>query len=233
MSGNLSKSLVVIKKEIKVKYNTYIFDFDGTLVDSMPLFASIMLKILDENGIKYEDDIIKIITPLGYAGTAQYFKELGISLSKEELLRLMNEYVYYEYAYKIQPKPNVISVLEKLKSIGANLNVLTASPHTVLDICLKRIGIYDLFTNVWSCDDFSTTKSDPLIYAKAAEKLGQPVENVLFLDDNYNANKTAKIAGMNVCGVFDDSSAEYVSAVKTIADYYIYDFSELLELNGK
>ena len=86
---------------------------------------------------------------------------------------------------------------------------------------------------MWSCDDFSTTKSDPLIYVKAAEKLGQPVENVLFLDDNYNANKTAKIAGMNVCGVFDDSSAEYVSAIKTIADHYIYNFSELLELNGK
>ena len=67
-----------------MKYNTYRFDFDGTLVDSMPSFISVMLRILDENGIKYEDDIIKIITPLGYDGTAQYFKELGISLSKEE-----------------------------------------------------------------------------------------------------------------------------------------------------
>ena len=189
-----------------MKYNTYIFDFDGTLVDSMPSFISVMLRILDENGIKYEDDIIKIITPLGYDGTAQYFKELGISLSKEELLKLMNEYAYNEYAYKIQAKPNVVSVLEKLKNSGADLNVLTASPHRVLDVCLKRIGIYDLFTNVWSCDDFLTTKADPSIYVKAAEKLGQPVEDVLFLDDNYNADKTAKIAGMKVCGVYDTSS---------------------------
>ncbi len=216
-----------------MKYNTYIFDFDGTLVDSMPSFISVMLRILDENNIKYENDIIKIITPLGYAGTAQYFKELGVSLSKEELLELMNEYAYDEYAYKIQAKPNVVSVLKKLKDEGANLNVLTASPHRVLDICLKRIGIYDLFTNVWSCDDFSTTKADPSIYVKAAEKLGKPVEEVLFLDDNYNADKTAKTAGMKVCGVFDESSAEYVQDIKMVADHYIYDFSELPELDDR
>ena len=130
-----------------MKYNTYLFDFDGTLVDSMPAFVSVMLRILDENNIKYEDDIVKIITPLGYKGTAEYFKKLGISLSIEEMLKTMNEYAYNEYAYNIQAKNNVVSVLEKLKNSGASLNILTASPHNVLDICLKRIGIYNLFDN--------------------------------------------------------------------------------------
>jgi len=213
-----------------MKYDTYLFDFDGTLVDSMPSFISIMLRILDENDIKYEDDIIKIITPLGYAGTATYFKELGISLSKEELLKLMNEYAYNEYAYNIRAKTNVVPVLKELKNRDVDLNILTASPHRVLDVCLKRIGIYDLFTNVWSCDDFSTTKADPEIYVNAAEKIGQPVENILFLDDNYNADKTAKSVGMGVCGVFDKSSAEYVNDIKSVADYYIYDFAELLDI---
>ncbi len=216
-----------------MKYNTYIFDFDGTLVDSMPSFISVMLKILDENHIKYKDDIVKVITPLGYAGTAGYFKELGVPLSKEEMTVLMKERAYEEYAHNIQAKSNVVSVLKKLKDCGADLNILTASPHSVLDVCLKRIGIYDLFTNVWSCDDFSTTKSDPLIYVKAAGKLGQPVGNVLFLDDNYNADKTAKNAGMKVCGVYDESSAEYVDEIKSITDHYIYDFLELLDLNAK
>ena len=40
----------------------YLFDFDGTLVDSMPTYAAMMLRILDENKISYGDDIIKIIT---------------------------------------------------------------------------------------------------------------------------------------------------------------------------
>ncbi len=211
-------------------FKTYLFDFDGTLVDSMPTFVSMVLKILDENAISYSDDIVKIITPLGYKGTAEYFIELGLDKSRDELLSIMNAYALEEYTYRIEAKQNVISVLKKLKENGADLNILTASPHRVLDVCLKRIGIYDLFTNVWSCDDFNTTKADPNIYKLAAEKIGKPIDEILFLDDNYNADKTAKQAGMSVCGVYDASSEEYVCVIKDVADYYIYNFSELLEM---
>ncbi len=210
--------------------NTYLFDFDGTLVDSMPTYVNAMLRILDENGIDYGDDIVKIITPLGVLGTADYYIKMGLKLPKEEIIDLMKRYMAEEYFYNIPAKKNVISVLKQLKEKGANLNVLTASPHITLDACLKRLNIYDLFTNVWSCDDFNTTKADPNIYVMAAKKLGEKVENVLFLDDNFNADKTAKTAGMKVCGVYDASLAEYIEEIKAITDYYIYDFSELLEL---
>ena len=214
-----------------MKYDTYLFDFDGTLVDSMPAFISVMLRILDENNIKYESDIIKIITPLGYAGTAKYFSEkLGLKVEADKALELMNKYAYDEYAYNIPAKNNVIETLKKLKEQGADLNILTASPHSVLDVCLKRLGIYDIFTNVWSCDDFQTTKANPEIYKMAAEKIGKPVCEVLFLDDNYNADKTAAAAGMKVCGVYDKSSEEYADEIKSVSDYYIKDFAELLDL---
>ena len=63
-----------------MKQKSYLFDFDGTLVDSMPTFVSVMLRILDENKIAYGDDIVKIITPLGYKGTGACFKEFGLEL---------------------------------------------------------------------------------------------------------------------------------------------------------
>lgn len=207
--------------------NTYLFDFDGTLVDSMPTFVSMMLRILDENNIQYGDDIVKIITPLGYAGTADYFIQLGMQLPKEEILALMHKYALDAYVNEIPAKSNVIAALQEMKARGDSLNVLTASPHPMLDPCLNRLGIYDLFECVWSCDDFNTTKSNPEIYKMAAERLGKRVDEVLFLDDNYNADKTAKSAGMLVCGVYDDSSKDYVEEMKTVTDYYIFDFSEL------
>lgn len=214
-----------------MKYNTYLFDFDGTLVDSMPAFISTMLRILDENGIPYEGDIVKIITPLGYLGTARYYTEqLGLDMSEGEVVEKMDLYAYDEYAYRIEAKSHVIETLKALKEGGADLHVLTASPHKVLDVCLARLGIYDLFTNVWSCDDFATTKADPDIYRRAAEKIGQPVDEILFLDDNLHADKTAKTAGMKVCGVYDASSADYTEDIKAVTDHYIYDFSELLAL---
>ena len=210
---------------------TYLFDFDGTLVDSMPTYVSAMLRILDENHITYGDDIVKIITPLGLNGTAEYFlNTLGLDMPKDQLMRLMGEYMLDGYLYHIPAKQNVISTLQALKEKGASLNVLTASPHITLDPCLKRLGLYDLFDNVWSCDDFATTKADPNIYKMAAERLHTTVEQVLFLDDNLNADMTAKTAGTKVCGVYDASSDEYTEQIKAATDYYIYDFAELLTL---
>ena len=210
----------------------YLFDFDGTLVDSMPTFCSCMLRILDENNLSYGDDIVKIITPLGLNGTADYFiNELGLHMSKNQLVALMKEYMLDAYFHTIPAKRNVIEVLQTLKAKGASLNVLTASPHITLDACLKRLGMWDLFDNIWSCDDFNTTKADPNIYVMAAAKIHTSVENVLFLDDNLGADQTAKSAGMLVCGVYDDSSKEYVEQMKALNDYYIYDFQELLHLD--
>jgi len=206
---------------------TYLFDFDGTLVDSMPTFSSVMLKILDEFNIKYEPDIVKIITPLGYEGTAKYFRTLGIGLSVEELLKKMNSYASKEYAENIPLKPHVKDALIRLKNKGDSLNILTASPHSMLDVCLKRVGVYDLFTNVWSCDDFALTKANPEIYKLAAKKLGKNTEDIIFLDDNLTALKTAKLSGMKVYGVYDASSIDYAEEIRCIADKYLEDFSNL------
>ncbi len=208
--------------------NTYLFDFDGTLVDSMPTYGSVMVRLLDENNIPYCDDILKIITPLGYKGTAEYFKTLGIGLSVEEMLHQMAENMIFEYTNNIAAKKNVAFALNALREKGASLNVLTASPHITLDPCLKRLGLYDLFDNVWSCDDFNTTKADPRIYKMAAERLGKCVDEIIFLDDNLNAVKTAKTVGMIAYGVYDHSSEEYTEEIKQATDRYISDFSELI-----
>ena len=211
-----------------MKVNTYLFDFDGTLVDSMPTFVKAMLKVLDDYNVKYGDDIVKIITPLGYKGSAEHFQKLGLKLSTEEIIDIVNKYAINEYTYNIPAKSNVINTLNELKNIGADLNILTASPHIMLDPCLKRLGIYDLFSNIWSCEDFSTTKSNPEIYKMASRKIGKKVDEIAFLDDNFNACQTAKNAGMIVYGVYDKSSDRFVEDIKSITDKYIYDFSELL-----
>jgi HAD superfamily hydrolase (TIGR01509 family) len=208
----------------------YLFDFDGTLVDSMPTYVSSMLRILDENGVKYGDDIVKIITPLGLGGAADYYITLGIKMSREEILGKMLAYMTEAYENSIMAKPHVIEAIRELHARGDRLHVLTASPHSSLDPCLKRLGIYDLFENVWSCEDFFTTKADPKIYEMAAERIGAPIGEILFLDDNLNADVTAKRAGMKVCGVYDESSAEYTEEIKKNTDFYINDFSILPDI---
>lgn len=205
----------------------YLFDFDGTLVDSMPIYAAMMLQILEENHVPHEADIIKVTTPLGYPGTAKLFHEMGLDRPVDEIIGIMNERAVAAYTYDVEAKEHVIDALYRMKARGDSLNVLTASPHAMLDPCLKRLGIFDLFDHVWSCEDFGTTKADPNIYHMAAEKIGMPVHEIWFLDDNLGADRTAKTAGMRVCGVYDASSAEVEQEIREICDAYIKDFSQI------
>lgn len=207
---------------------TYIFDFDGTLVDSMQTWSQQFKNILSQNNIKYSDDFVKIITPLGNRGTAEYCSSLGLNMTADEILSITDKNLYDEYVYNIPAKEYVCEVLKELKALGHSLNVLTACPHIRLDVSLKRLGIYDIFDNVWSCDDFDYTKSEPEIYTQTAERLNTSVDKCYFLDDNFNALEAAKKAGMMVIGVYDDTSSDYESEIRTLADKYIYDFRELL-----
>ena len=132
------------------------------------------------------------------------------------------------YINTIEAKSNVKETLLSLLKRGHSLNILTASPHAVLDPCLKRLGIFDLFDNVWSCTDFGTTKADPEIYRAAARLMGKEPEDVIFLDDNVFSDATAKKAGCEVIGVYDESSSDYVDEMRRVCDSYIFDFSELI-----
>ena len=53
------------------------------------------------------------------------------------------------YTNRVPAKDGVIETLCEIKRRGHSLNVLTASPHETLDMCLKRLEIYDIFDNVW------------------------------------------------------------------------------------
>lgn len=219
--------MIYLAKGDFIMHSTYLFDFDGTLVDSMATFANTMFRILDENNISYPDDIIKIITPLGYAGTAKYFKDvLGLDMEIPDMLALMNEYALPDYRDSITLKEGVFDYLTMLKNNGCSLNILTASPHMVLDPCLKRNGVWDLFDNIWSSDDFSMKKSEERIYLAAAERLGKNVSEIAFFDDNIGAVKTAKNAGAYAVGVYDESGEDFKDELKAVAYAYVETFAK-------
>ena len=110
-----------------------LFDFDGTLVDSMPYWADAMLCVLDDHKIKYPEDIIRIITPLGTEGTVRYYRGLGLDLPAEQIINEINAHAEPKYLYEIPAKKYVSETLAGLSDMGYHLHVLTASPHRWLD----------------------------------------------------------------------------------------------------
>lgn len=211
-------------------YQYHIFDLDGTLMDSMPYWTRKMLHILEEDGIDYPADIIEKITPLGDLGTAEYFLKLGVKCnSAEEVIARMDTFAGYHYSHTIQTKPYVPDYLRALKEKNCRLAVLTASPHRMTDICLKRNGIYELFDEIWTTEDFPYTKADVRIYEAVGKLLDCALPEAVFYDDNLIALKTAKQAGLVTVGVYDSFSEKQKDTIRQLSDRYIVSFQELLE----
>ena len=214
-----------------MKYPVYLFDFDGTLVDSMPTWARQMTNILDKRNVKYPDNLIEIITPLGTMGCLKYFRsELGMVFDDDDVLAEMLAFALPAYRDEIPAKEGVVEYLKSMKEKGHRLSVLTASPHVTLDPCLERLGIFDIFENVWSCDDFNTTKANPEIYHMVAEKLGVEIGEIAFFDDNINAIQTAKTAGTYTVGIFDETGKGFVKEMKETADCYFEKLKDAEEI---
>lgn len=208
-----------------------VFDFDGTLVDSMPTWGGKMLRILKEEGVSYPENIIEIIVPLGDAGAARYFIEtLKAPSSMESLLSRMDAYALPKYQNEIPEKEGVFETLRALKARGHRLYVLTASPHRMLDPCLARLGLTPLFDGVFSCDDFSTTKANPEIYDRLSAHIGSTKENLVFFDDNLGACQTAIQAGVQTVGVYDASGQAAFGTLKEIASACVTSLPEVLNL---
>lgn len=206
----------------------YLFDFDGTLVDSMPTWAGTHINALKRGGIPCPADFVKTITPLGNLNASKYTISLGLDVSLEDYLERLNLDLSDAYLNRIVAKDNALETLNELKARGHSVNVLTASPHKYVDPCLKRNGLYDLFDEVWSIDDFGLTKSEVAIYQQAAERLGVAIDECVMVDDNITAIETSKAAGMHTVAMYDLSAAEFAEQMKQIADLYITDFKQML-----
>lgn len=205
----------------------YIFDFDGTLVDSMEIWANLHAKQLRDAGIPVPENYTQTITPLGNIRTAELNISMGVPGTLEGYLENLNRILLQAYSFEIPLKPHVEETLRAMRNAGHQLHVLTASPHLVLDPCLRNRGIWDLFDNIWSIDDFGYPKSDPIIYQLTAQRLGVDVGDCIFVDDNLTAISTAKTAGMQTVGIYDKSSDCDKEKLQATADRYVFDFSEI------
>lgn len=209
----------------------YVFDLDGTLVNSMPYFKRAMLSIAEDEGLEYDEDLIKILTPLGYVGGAKYYIDTyGVNATVEELCERVRVRLVDAYTNDIKLKDGVREYLTALSESGARLFVLTASPHSVTDVCLKNNGVFDLFEKVWSVEDFALTKSDTRIFFEVAKTIGCGTSDVHYFDDSLIALENAKAAGYITYGVYDSQSDEELIRMRDeLADVTVMSFTELLK----
>lgn len=206
-----------------------IFDFDGTLADSMWMWKNIDIEYLKRFGVAPHDSLQDEISGMSFSETAVYFKEhFHIPDSIQEMKDTWNGLAMNKYRYEITPKPGAIDFLAYLKSHNIKMGVATSNSRELAEVGIESIGAKEYMDTVRVSCEVKAGKPAPDIYLLVAQDLGVLPEHCLVFEDIVNGLMAGKSAGMKTCGVEDEFSAREVHDKKAIADYYIQSYEDIL-----
>ena len=204
-----------------------IFDFDGTLFDSMFIWDNAGEIYLRSIGIEPKPSMREDVRALSLHQSACYFqREYGLSHTVEEIMAGINAIVEDFYIHEVQPKPDVVDFLAKLKNLRILMCIATASERYQIEAALRRCGMDHYFDAIFSCTDVGHGKDEPVIFRKAMEHFGGDRSNTVIFEDALHAVKTAKADGFRVAAVFDESEQRQ-EMIRDLADWYISDFRRI------
>lgn len=206
----------------------YIFDLDGTLIDSMPAWDNMGAKLLLSIGIIPPENIEELYRTMSFEESAEYFrKNLGMKLTAKEMIAKVISMVAEKYENEIKLKPHAYEFLEKSYNSGKKMTLLTASEEAYVMPCIKRLGIEVFFDKILTCTQLGMSKSNEHIYEYTAEKMGYDKCETVVFEDAPHAAKSAKKAGFFTVGIYDKSADEFKDDMKNTCDIYSDDFSKL------
>ncbi len=203
-----------------------IFDFDGTLVDSMFIWDTIGEDYLRSVGKEPHENLKEAFMTLTLEEAAEYYREhYGVTLSVKEIVDGVNGMIEEIYRTKVTLKKGVADYLNFLKENGVKMCVATVTDRYLVEETLERLGIRHCFSKVFTCAEVGCGKDKPIIYRKAQEYLGTAKEETYVFEDSLFALKTANNDGFNTVGVYDRHENRQ-DELKKLADYYIQDFTD-------
>ena len=199
-----------------------IFDLDGTLLDSMWIWADIDKRFLSKRGIEVPSDYMAMVGAMSYRQAAEYtIARFGLSEMPEDLMNEWSEMAVGAYATELKLKPKIKNILTKLISRGIKMAVCTSATPEMCLPALKNNGVEDLFDAVVTTWEIGKGKEFPDVYLAAAERLKLSPESCAVFEDTLRAVKTAKAAGFYVVGVHDKFSGANERQIKAISAYFI------------
>lgn len=204
-----------------------IFDFDGTLFDSMFIWDTAGETYLRSIGKEPEEDLQSVLKPMSLYQSAAYISErYCIPMSTEDIVDGINRTVEDFYFHTVEPKQGVVELLKVLSRNGVRMCIATATDRYQVEAALVRCGMRHFFSEIFTCTEVGSGKDQPLIFRIAMEHLGTDRSNTVVFEDAWHAIHTAKDDGFMVAAVYD-SHESMQSNIHETADIYLTDFTDL------
>lgn len=198
-----------MKNAIFTGMKAAIFDMDGTILDSMGMWHGIAALYLKANRKTPRENLWDEVKRFNLVETATYFIEkYNIEKPKEQIMDEVRGIIIEHYGKTLQLKDGARELLEKLNEMHIPCVLATATDRQSVLAAMKRLDCEKYFAAILTCLEFNTTKSEPVIFEKAAEAANAPVAECVVFEDALHAIRTAKKAGFKVCAVYDESNEE-------------------------
>lgn len=210
-----------------MKIKGAVFDFDGTLFDSMQIWENVGIRYIKSLGKEPKAYLREELRTMSLKQSAEYLKaEYHISKTIEQIMMEINHMIENFYYYEALPKNGVIAWLDKLKKEQIVMCIATATDRYLIEAALKRCKMEHYFIQIFTCSEVGYGKDEPIIFRYAMEQLKLNRSNMIIFEDAYHAIVTAKKDRFFVAGVAD----AYETRQKEIAqmsDYYISRFENV------
>ena len=166
----------------------FLFDLDGTLVDSVYQHVLACKRALEAEDIELA--VWRIHRKIGMSGglfTAQLLRETGrleIGAALVERLRERHALAYLEHAASVRPLPGARELLAALSSGGIRWAIATSGRMETAAAGLATLGVDPASTPVVTRDQVKHAKPDPDLFLAASERLGGPIETAIVVGDS-------------------------------------------------
>lgn len=199
-----------------------IFDLDGTILDSMPIWENAAEMFLNRIGIKAESGLGKIMFSMSMTEGAEFLKDrYNLDMEVDTILTGINHTIEDFYYYRVPLKEGVEQFLKDMKQAGIKMVAATSSDRQIVERALQRLNVINYFDGIFTCTETGAGKVKPDIYLAAAEYMGTLPKDTWVFEDALHAIKTAKDAGFRTVGVYDASGMENLEEIKFISDVYL------------
>lgn len=187
-----------------------IFDMDGLLIDSEPLWREGIIKIFNNLGIPFTDEDCKETMGMRIDEVVNYWI-VKLNLKNIEHDNLVNEIVD-EVIYLVKTKGKVLEGVHEIIDLIATedipMAIASSSPTKLINAVLEKIKIEDKMQVIFSAEFESHGKPHPSVYISTANKLGVHPNECLAFEDSPNGVLSAKSAKMKCVAVPDHSMQE-------------------------
>ena len=204
-----------------------IFDVDGVLLNSMPVWENLGELYLDHLGIEAEKNLGETLFKMSLEEAADYLiSHYNLEKTVEEVVQGLNKEVEDYYAKRVPLKEGVRQYLEEFRERKIPMVIATTGDRKNAEAALSRLKVLPYFQGVFTASEIGSGKDQPDIYFAALLQLDTEPEQTWVFEDTYQALRTAKHAGFKTVAVYDKANDKNLAQIWNTADIYLPEFDD-------